>query len=152
MSCAGATIRCDDPTLVLKDGSGENQTRLVVECGGQEVASHEVDLGELAGSQLCADPSLVLRGQDLMGLSHIELVCGGQVLAEFVVDLRGFMQVQKPSDPDVPDAIDASDEPDVPVARGADEGVPVVTFPTMRPVEPLNESAGGEEPADAEVR
>lgn len=143
VSCAGATIRCDDPTLVLKDGTAENQTRLVVECGGQEVASQEVDLGELAGSQMCSDPSLVLRGEDALGLRRIELVCGGQVLAEFRVDL-GFMQMQKappaddPDDPDAPDALDASDEPDVPDVTTTDAGVPVITLPTMVPVKPLD--------------
>lgn len=140
VSCAGATIRCDDPTLVLKDGTAENQTRLVVECGGQEIASQEVDLGELAGSQMCSDPSLVLRGEDALGLSRIELVCGGQVLAEFRVDL-GFMRVREPTrsdERDAPDVPDASDEPDVPDVTTTDAGVPVITLPTMVPVKPLD--------------
>lgn len=122
MACAGATVRCDDPTLVLKDATAANHTRLVIECGGQEVASQEVDLGELAGSQRCQDPSLVLRGQDAAGLSHIELVCGGQVLAEFVVDLRGFMRVESPNAPDVPDVRSAPDttvEPSEPHDTGS---------------------------------
>ncbi len=96
LSCAGATVRCDDPTLVLRDGATRDHTRLVVECGGQEVASQEVNLAELAGAQVCADPSLVLKGRDAAGLTHIELVCGGQVLAEFRLNLGGAFRVMEP--------------------------------------------------------
>lgn len=111
LSCAGATVRCDDPTLVLRDATAAHHTRLVIECGGQEVASQEVDLGELAGSQRCQDPSLVLRGQDAAGLSRVELVCGGQVLAEFRLDLRHFAPLRVPVQPAAVPEAPAVEEP-----------------------------------------
>lgn len=96
-SCAGLQVRCDDPTLVLKDADLPTQTRLVFECGGQEIASRDVDLGELTGAAaLCPSPGIVLTGKTPTGLSLLELRCGDLVLSEFQLDLR-FLEGEVPA-------------------------------------------------------
>lgn len=93
MSCTGFQVRCDDPTLVLRDTATPASTRIAFLCGDVEVGSQDVDLAGLAGvTALCGEPSLVLRGEDAQGNTRVDLQCNGQVLATWRLPLKELMR------------------------------------------------------------
>lgn len=85
IACGGLQI-CKDPTLVLRDGDTAATTTLIFECGGQEIASQVIPIGDLAGFDLCENPSIALKDSTTAGKSNVVISCGGVDLVTFEVD------------------------------------------------------------------
>jgi hypothetical protein len=85
IACGGLQI-CKDPTLVLRDGDTAATTTLVFQCGGQDIASQVIPVGELAGFDLCANPSISMKNSTTAGKSNVVIACGGVDLVTFEVD------------------------------------------------------------------
>ena len=97
-ACAGAEINCPSAGMVLRDSPTPGLTRLVFQCGDVDVATRDVNLGDLAGIEICEDPTLSLEPAG-EGKTAIVVTCSGVDLARFVLDTGTIFHVDPTGTP-----------------------------------------------------